>query len=129
MGFTQIQILLGVNWKAQENKDLSKKPKLNKGQSNHGLISKSELKHGLMLILMRCVNCNLYVMVRHDNPKCPNCHKSDCLLDVVPKGQLKPQENTDLSKKHKLNKVPINFTFSYKSSVYIILLILAFSII
>ncbi|XP_021974649.2 uncharacterized protein LOC110869725 [Helianthus annuus] len=105
---------------AQENKDLSKKPKFNKGQSNNGLISKSELQHGLMLILMRCINCYLYVMVRHDNPKCPNCHKSDCLLDVLPKGQLKPQDNTDLSKKHKLNKIEMFSMEGIKNNHHVI---------
>ncbi|XP_035832990.1 uncharacterized protein LOC118481812 [Helianthus annuus] len=126
----------------QENKDSSKKRKLNKfemvslnrhvineqslksvyvagnnkkkatdkqGDSqhelNHVLTPKSELEHEPEFILMRCINCIFYVMVREGNPKCPNCHKSDVLLDALPRDLLKPQENKDSSKKRNLNKV------------------------
>ncbi|KAK1419673.1 hypothetical protein QVD17_28927 [Tagetes erecta] len=34
------------------------------------------------LIVMSCLNCYLHVMVCDDDPKCPKCHKGECLLDM-----------------------------------------------
>ncbi|MFS7960079.1 hypothetical protein Hanom_Chr08g00698741 [Helianthus anomalus] len=113
--------------KPQENKDSSKKRKLNKSvyvagnnkkkatakqgdsqhELNHVLTPKSELEHEPEFILMRCINCIFYVMVREGNPKCPNCHKSDFLLDALLRDLPNPQENKDSSKKRNLNKVHI----------------------
>ncbi|MFS7979349.1 hypothetical protein Hanom_Chr10g00926301 [Helianthus anomalus] len=110
--------------KPEENIDLSKKHKLNKFEmfsmkgikNNDHVITKPSLKSVYMpginkkkkqepeFVLMRCISCIFYVMVREGNPKCPNCHRSDVLLAALPRDILMPQENKDSSKKRKLDK-------------------------
>ncbi|KAI3734606.1 hypothetical protein L6452_14078 [Arctium lappa] len=52
-------------------------------KSDHGSTpDQAELNRGPVLILMSCLNCYLHVMVSDANPKCPNCGKGDCLLDM-----------------------------------------------
>lgn len=41
----------------------------------------SSSSRGSELTVMGCRNCYMYVMVCDNNPQCPNCRKSDGLID------------------------------------------------
>ncbi|KAK9064013.1 hypothetical protein SSX86_017885 [Deinandra increscens subsp. villosa] len=51
--------------------------------SSHGPMTiEHEVDDGIELILLGCMRCYMYVMVREENLKCPRCRKADCLRDL-----------------------------------------------
>ncbi|MFS8009443.1 hypothetical protein Hanom_Chr14g01284821 [Helianthus anomalus] len=84
------QSLKSVYVVGNNNKKATDKQGDSQHELNHVLVPKSELEHEPECILIRCSNYIFYVMVREGNPKCRNYHKSDVLLDALPRDLLKP---------------------------------------